>query len=219
MKHTNLVRIYGWLLRLYPPDFRAEYADEMREVFAAAASDVADRWSLVSLCAGELRDLPLRLLQEHLQARRQRVLVTNTGVMMTESRWPAQLLRALSISLFIVCALFMLMVVLPFFALGLHTQTSMEVISGSFGPEAFPLYSSGLLNPNPLPRLGPLVLLAAPVWGVVFGVSTLFLLLWLWGRLSPQWRVMGLVAVLVGIAPLIFLLLPVGSNTSLWWFN
>lgn len=220
MNHTKwIVQSYGWLLRLYPQGFRAEYADEMREVFASAVAEADDNLALAGLCASEIRDLPLRVLQEHLQARRRRVLVTNTGVMMTDIGWPAHLFKGINISLFLICGLFMVTIALPFFALGLHTQTSMEVISGPLGPEAFVLYRNGIFNPNPLPKLAIWILLGAPIWGVVFGIGNFFLLVWLWRHLSSQRRLMGMAALLAGAAPLLFLLLPVGGNTALWWFN
>ena len=38
MRHYRhrVIQFYAWLLRLYPPQFRADYADEMRDVFAQA---------------------------------------------------------------------------------------------------------------------------------------------------------------------------------------
>jgi hypothetical protein len=61
------MRLYAGLLRLYPAPFRAEFADEMRIVFAASLRDAAMRGplSLATACWRELRDLPRSLLDEH----------------------------------------------------------------------------------------------------------------------------------------------------------
>ena len=61
---TALVRLlctlYGWLIRCYPPGFRAAFGDEMRAVFADAASDAASRGlgPLAVVGFRELRDWP-----------------------------------------------------------------------------------------------------------------------------------------------------------------
>ena len=51
-----LCTLYGWLVRLYPPDFRAAFGDEMRAVFADAAVDAASH-GLGSLMAVWFREL------------------------------------------------------------------------------------------------------------------------------------------------------------------
>jgi hypothetical protein len=55
-----LCALYGWLIRGYPPGFRAAFGDEMRAVFADAASDAGSRGfgPLLALCFRELRDWP-----------------------------------------------------------------------------------------------------------------------------------------------------------------
>ena len=64
-----IVRVYGWLLRLYPPRFRESFAAEMRDVFAQAVRE-AGTFRLAALCARELWELPSSLLREHLRERR-----------------------------------------------------------------------------------------------------------------------------------------------------
>jgi hypothetical protein len=210
------IQFYTWLLRLYPAQFRAEFGDEMAEVFMAAVQDCRNGWGLAGLTISELRDLPFRVLQEHLAARQKRVLLSNTGVIMMESGLLLQIFRFFSRSLFVVLALFAVMVVLPFFALGLQSQTQMEVISGSLGPEAFPPYSG---SANRLPGMAVLVLLAAPLWNAIFGVGVLVMLPLFWRRLSTRHRSVGLLAVVAAIVPTLFLFLPVGINLASWWMN
>ncbi len=207
---------YSRMLRLYPPLFRAEFADEMQDVFTAAVQDCSDGWSLIGLAAGEVRDLPFRLLQEHLATRRKQTLATDTGVIIMDSGTAGQVFRFFGWSLLIVLVVFALMAVLPFFALGLQTHSQMEVISGSLGPEAFPPYSG---YQNPLPGIAVFILLGAPVWNVVFGVIVLLMLAFLWRRLPSRQRYFGLVSVVAAVVPLLFLFLPVGKNLFSWWMN
>lgn len=71
---TNLfVRIYARLLRLYPPAFHAQYADEMRAVFALHLGDAARTGfvSLVVIVLHELLGLPLNIIREHLRKDRE----------------------------------------------------------------------------------------------------------------------------------------------------
>lgn len=209
-------RIHARLLRLYPPQFHADFADEMQDVFAQAVSETPDTFALLSLLTLELRDLPLRLLQEHLRERREPVLVADSGVIAMQARLPLRLYPIFSLSLLIVSLVFFLMVVLPFYSLGLYTQTEWDVITGALGPEAFAPYGG---TPNFLPGLAVLVMLAAPVWGVLFGFSVLLMLGALWRYLSDRQRKLGLVAVVAAVMPTLYLLLPTGRIVFSWWMN
>jgi hypothetical protein len=64
--------LYAALLWLYPPDFRREFGDEMREVFSQAATEATGKnpLELVTLIANELLSLPAAVLRAHAQARR-----------------------------------------------------------------------------------------------------------------------------------------------------
>ncbi len=76
-----IIRIYGILVRLYPWEFRAEFAAEMREVFAEAVETADKRgWlSLAAVCLQELRDWPGATLREHLQERRNKHMNSPTN--------------------------------------------------------------------------------------------------------------------------------------------
>lgn len=67
-------RLYGLLLRTYPPAFRAEFGTEMQGVFSAALADSADhgRTASAGLCLRELRDWLRLMPAEHLSALRKR---------------------------------------------------------------------------------------------------------------------------------------------------
>ena len=59
-----LLGIYAALLHLYPRDFRDEFGDEMRTVFADAVQDAAQA-SLIAATWFCLRELPINLAGEH----------------------------------------------------------------------------------------------------------------------------------------------------------
>jgi hypothetical protein len=69
MSHTvaAVSRVYSWLLKLYPRSFRADFADEMRVVFAQAFQDTArqGKRAVLAMCFWEFVDLPVNLLLEH----------------------------------------------------------------------------------------------------------------------------------------------------------
>jgi hypothetical protein len=73
MSHNaaRLARLYGWLLRLYPRAFRAEFADEMLDVFRQAVQDAARIGAAPAamVLLRELADFPFNLLLEHLRER------------------------------------------------------------------------------------------------------------------------------------------------------
>ena len=55
-----LVQVYAWMLRLYPPHYQSEFADERQEVFSLALRETAEKgnWALAGLMFRELRDFP-----------------------------------------------------------------------------------------------------------------------------------------------------------------
>lgn len=56
----SIVRLYRWLLRLYPPAFRQEYESEMMQIFTTccrARLAARQRWSLLVFCWRTLLDL------------------------------------------------------------------------------------------------------------------------------------------------------------------
>lgn len=63
-----LNRVYRWSIRLYPQAFRVNFADEMLDVFEQSLQAAARQGVLPALgvCLGELIDLPVNLLLEHL---------------------------------------------------------------------------------------------------------------------------------------------------------
>ena len=75
-------RLQNWYrqaLRLYPPTYRDEYADEMLTVFTLRLdqSAVQSRMDILKLCLHELRDLPLSVLAAYLRERNRQKMKNN----------------------------------------------------------------------------------------------------------------------------------------------
>lgn len=70
-----ITKVYRMLLAFYPPRFRAEFGEEMEDVFTTALTEVQppggkQPWRLFWR---EIRDWPGSVLQEHLRARRRKM--------------------------------------------------------------------------------------------------------------------------------------------------
>ena len=79
---SALIGCYLWSLRLYPAAFRAEFGDEMANVFSEALAEAQKKGSVpvLILFLRELRDLPASLWREqrrHRQEQRRIVTMTN----------------------------------------------------------------------------------------------------------------------------------------------
>ena len=69
-----IIGVYAILVRCYPLSFRAQFEEEMRQVFADAVTEAAEwgRLPLMVVCLQEVRDLPSVLLREILSDSRER---------------------------------------------------------------------------------------------------------------------------------------------------
>jgi hypothetical protein len=65
-------RIFGLLLHLYPTKFQYEYGEELQSDFDRQLEEArsVSGWEFLSVCLRELRDLPVNLLQTHLEKKR-----------------------------------------------------------------------------------------------------------------------------------------------------
>lgn len=104
---------YRLLLRLYPQDFRAAFAQEMEGVFSDALAAAAGQGpaDVFQLCLGEWLTLPLTALREHIDER--------TYIMNSVSPFEKQrrLLRAASLlisAFLLVCSLLIVLVMTGF---------------------------------------------------------------------------------------------------------
>jgi hypothetical protein len=77
---STLIPLYRSCLRLYPADFRAQFAEEMTAVFTEAtmAARRQSRWAITLLCLREGRDLPFNLAREHWHSVTKGVLAMTT---------------------------------------------------------------------------------------------------------------------------------------------
>ncbi len=77
----TLEALYCGLLRLYPPRYRAEYAQELRDVFhlMLQAAMRQGGWSVFRLGVRELRDFPAALCREQLRERRPAMFAPDPG--------------------------------------------------------------------------------------------------------------------------------------------
>ena len=98
--------LYAILLWLYPPDFRREFGEEMREVFSQAVAEAAGKNPLqvLALFANELLHLPAAALRLHAQARRN-MAVTTPRLPPLELSWKELLL---SLAVFLLPAVMLL---------------------------------------------------------------------------------------------------------------
>ena len=74
----RLANLYAMLLRLYPPSFYADFADEMQTTFIDALDDSAQhgKFALIRICLIELYSLPGVLVRAHWQARSVAIMET-----------------------------------------------------------------------------------------------------------------------------------------------
>src|SRR5688572_23590427 len=113
---NRMVWLYSRLLRLYPPGFRAEYAEEMTDVFAAVIAETDKRGAVWVLLA-EARDLPISLIEAHLRER-QVARAFEGGNLVMETTGASRVLRWSARASLGIFVLYLLLVVMPFFAFG-----------------------------------------------------------------------------------------------------
>lgn len=205
-----LGRIYARVLRLYPPQFRTTFADEMCFVFTQAVQENHSPFSLFRFVCREIACLPLSILREHLhEYRKTPALSEGENSMITPPlfRWTTRG----SLAFFFI---FALLVILPFFVFGLHLQPGNLVSQGMFDPKGYPLYSTNL--GSILLMLTYVVMLTAPVWGLTLSLASALTLRKQWIDLRLNQRIVGATAILAGTALLLFPLSPLGRIVYLW---
>ncbi len=203
-----IVRIYDRLLRLYPRRFREVFADEMRDVFAQAVHNVRP-FHLAVLCARELREMPASLIREHLRERWAVTVAMSPGYTFTYRFYVLSILTGV--------ILYLTLIILPFFAYGLHLEDPGWVGGGSFDPKGLAIFA------NPvgcwLRLLGITTLVLLPVWNTFFGLRLLFSLGWNWLRLLPGQRRLGFMAIVIGAALVGFIFSPAGRLIMRWYMD
>lgn len=216
-----IIQLYVRLLRLYPPHFRAEYADEMAEVFALAVGEAEDGLALLGIVGAELRDLPWSLFREH---QRERRALLPVGEAVIINNHPNRIFRFCTVGMLFAFALYALVAVLPFFLLGIHLQPPDRVASGFFDPTNLPLYGAygenfGRGHGNPLWFATIIILLITPLLQLGFGARLLTLIIRSRHVLKPAYRSIGITVVFLSVALIIFAASPLGLLIMGWWID
>jgi hypothetical protein len=213
------IALYRHLLRLYPSRFRAEFADEMSAVFSHALQESKDTWSLVSLLAGELWDLPINLLREHARERRANALtLILEEKIMSEPIVPMRAFREMTWTLLSIFMLYCLLILLPYFYHQLNLLSSDSVSSGLYDPKGYLPFTNDVAG-------GVLYLLGLAI--VVFGLPTVaatggVLALTLrrhWRQFQQKQRLWGNAAVIAALLMLVLTVSPLGRMVIIWFLD
>ncbi len=204
------------MLRLYPAQFRADYADEMQDMFGQAVQENEQPLSLLGLLLAELRDLPVSVIREHMREGQQtRLVMLLEGFVLNRIYSPR--LRFCTISLLGLAAMYIFSAIAAYFVFDLHTNSIWEAQEWWFAIGQQPTY---LFNRIPmLYLLGMLLWLLSPVWIVATG-GLLVLMLWgQWHQLAHRLRRLGLTALTFGIAMFVTMGSPIGYMAALWFYD
>lgn len=214
-----VVQCYTRLLRFYPARFHAEYADEMRDVFTQAVTDQKNELSLMALMAGELWDLPVNLLREHIHERRAKALmVLIEEKIMAETVIPVRAFRGMTWTLLSIFVLYCLLILLPYFYHQLNLLSLDSVRSGLYDPTGYLPFTDDVAG-------GALYLLGLAI--VVFGLPTVAatggcLALTLrghWRQFQQKQRLWGSIAVIAAMLMLVITVSPLGRMVMVWFLD
>ncbi|MBZ0288875.1 MAG: hypothetical protein K8I30_14760 [Anaerolineae bacterium] len=217
-----VIQCYGALLRLYPPQFRAEFADEMQAVFTQAAYEAKGAASVLSFLFAELRDLPLSLVREHLRAfRAERLTLFSEDREFTRSP-SVRPFRFYMWSLLISFAVYSLLIILPGLVLGIHTYPIEALYSRDvtdiyyfiYNPQDYPDWIAEICLV--LQGTTFLATLFAPLWMMISGAALAMIARRIWGGLNNRQRALGRLALLVPLATLLYIFSPIGQATMMW---
>jgi hypothetical protein len=227
----SIIDIYTRLLRLYPPQFRADFADEMQDVFAQAVSETTDTIALLSLLTSELRDLPVSLIREHLRERHYRM-----PDIITSDRSRLLYRTSVVVSLVMV-GLYSLIVIRPVIALNLDKAGAASVMRGDLNvhhyvAEGFFNYHvlaprdegtlRGFLQRDTLQALlmaliAYAIIYTSPLW-LTISSGILTLNLGIHGRqMQSRRRIFGGLALVANTLLIVFLVSPTGHLVLHWW--
>ena len=166
-------KFYRLLLTCYPAKFRAEFSEEMLAVFVATVEDARrkDWQSVSSLLAREIKDWPGSVLQEHLQARRNKI--TKFGPLKT-----GEVLAALTI--FLIPSLATLL-------LEILGATLSDRIPEWAGPFLVIIFLSSLIVPLVLAIIRGFPRWSSPYLGALLVGFTFFVPFWrIWELIYPS---------------------------------
>jgi hypothetical protein len=218
MKRIVSVSIYFYdlMLRLYPPQFRAEYADEMRDVFTQSLHEKENTLSLMSLLLAEIRDLPVSIIRERLREWQQRVVLNLEAVIMQRSYYSPRLFRFLARTLLLLVCLYICSAVAAYFVFDLRVNAWDRAWEWWNTYDDNPGYIGNFL---PLGLAGYCFWMIAPAWAVLAGGLLTLMLLRQWPNLTRQMRWWGICALLAGAAMFLSMGSPIGYMAVLWSYD
>lgn len=209
-----IVGFYACLLRLYPRRFRAEFADEMVEVFSLAVTEnrAKSRMAFLGFMLWEMSHFPTSVLREQLHDYRGRHVLEDTH--MLSHNWRT---FRFCMSVLAVCVVMdVVLVIAPFYIYAINQQPELMVIGGNFDPKGYPMF----YYQSPLGGIIYLIsfftMLTAPIFIVFFGGILSVRLARYWDYLLPRQRRLGSLVLLMSMALLIFTFSPLGRLIFTW---
>ena len=220
---SKSTRIAHWLyqrsLRLYPHTFRTIFGDEMIDVFTNALDEAAEQGggALLRFCLRETGALSSSVVREQIAAdRAHRLVPVPEGILMQSHEQVFSYRFNVTVILILTAAL-CLLIVLPFFGLGLQLEPAYAVANGAYDPKGYPFFQSG---PGSLVHLlGMISLAVAPVGVIAFGLRLAFLALRNWRGWSVERRRLAVITLVVGVGLIAFLFSDAGRVVTSWYVD
>jgi hypothetical protein len=138
---------------------------------------------------------------------------------MLQSRSSDAIYRLCIMTLIVVLVLYVGLVILPFFAYGLHLQSPSDIYGGSFDPQGFPLYDYRSNLGSLIRIVSVIVVVTAPIWMLGFGSVLTLTLARNWARLEQNQRRLAMLVLLAGTGVTVFTLSPLGRLILVWFFD
>jgi hypothetical protein len=212
------LRFYTGMLRLYPPQFRAEYAAEMRDVFTQSLHEKENTLSLMSLLLAEMRDLPISVIREYIREK-QNMRATDNGIVLESERLLIDQFRFCVRASVGVACIYFLLIVLPFFIFGLHLQPPDDIRRGLFPPGDYSIYHFDSPLGGVLRLVSFCVMFFAPLGEILFGGVLVLSFARRRIQLTVREGVGGWLAAMISIGLLLFTISPLGNLITIWWFG
>lgn len=138
---------------------------------------------------------------------------------MSRSQSSDAIYRLCLLTLMVVLVLYLALVILPFFAYGLHLQPAHLIVGGNFDPKDLPLFDYRSDLGSFIRIVAVIVVATAPVWALGFGGVLTVTLLRGWKRLTVNQRRLTILVLLAGAGLTIFTLSPLGRLMLVWFFD
>ncbi len=126
--------------------------------------------------------------------------------------------RSILIALGVTLTANLLLIILPFFAYGLHQQNLAQVTGGSFDPKGYLIFSDAFAG-GWLHFIALVLLPLTPVLLVAMGIRLIGDLRQNWRQLQATTRTFAVSSVLLSSALMAFLATPLGRAIVVWHFD